>query len=88
MVLYRQRQCLTNRLTVSMKCLLVVLLFSIIALLVEHNAAERVVWVPAESGIHADHPGKCWSETLNKEFSVGDETTDNTKCELLRCNKI
>lgn len=49
------------------------------------NCDERVVWVAGESGLHPDHPGKCWPQTLNREFNVGDEFTDKTKCQLIRC---
>lgn len=48
-------------------------------------AGERVVWINGGSGIHADHPQKCWSATLNREFAIGEEFNDGDKCELLRC---
>ncbi|XP_031621750.1 uncharacterized protein LOC116339826 [Contarinia nasturtii] len=60
-------------------CLLSVVLIS------PSNGADRAVWITGESGIHADHPGKCWSSSLNREFNVGEEITDKTKCELIRC---
>lgn len=49
------------------------------------DAAERAAWMAGESGIHADHPGKCWSVTMQREFTIGEEVTDNTNCELIRC---
>lgn len=49
------------------------------------DCAERAVWISGESGAHSDHPGKCWLQSLSREFRVGEEFTDTTKCELLRC---
>lgn len=49
------------------------------------NCADRAVWIAGESGVHPDHPGKCWSSSLNRELKVGEEITDKTKCELIRC---
>lgn len=65
--------------------LLVILLFSTTLINVS-QAADRAVWIAGESGIHLNHPGKCWSDTLNREFNVGEEVTDKSNCELLRCN--
>lgn len=53
--------------------------------LISAISCDRAVWIAGESGIHPDHPGKCWSQSLNHEFSVGEELTDKTKCELLKC---
>lgn len=53
----------------------------------EVNAAERAVWIPGENGIHAKHPGKCWSVSLNQAFVVGQEYSDKEKCELIRCGQ-
>lgn len=65
---------------VSAVCLLV--LFCYIS---PSKGAERAVWIAGESGLHPDHPGKCWSQSLKREFSVGEEFTDKTKCELNKC---
>lgn len=48
--------------------------------------AEREVWIAGDSGIDRNHPGKCWSQAMNREFNVGETGTDKVKCELLRCN--
>lgn len=66
-----------------MKLLIVsCVLFCLIAL---SNGAERAVWIAGESGIHPDHPGKCWSQSLERELAVGEEVTDKSKCELIKC---
>lgn len=49
------------------------------------TGAERAVWIGGESGVHPEHPGKCWSQSLNREFAPGEEFSDQTKCELIRC---
>lgn len=49
------------------------------------DCAERAVWIVGESGMHPDHPGKCWSQSVNREFRIGEEFSDDTKCELLKC---
>lgn len=51
------------------------------------SGAERAVWVAGENGLHPNHPGKCWSSELNREFNVGEEFSDKTKCELIRCGQ-
>lgn len=66
--------------------MLAILLFSLVTLISLSEGADRVVWIAGESGIHPNHPGKCWSQILNRELNVGEEVTDKTKCELLRCN--
>lgn len=67
-----------------------VVLFAICILCVilnEVNAAERAVWIPGENGIHAKYPGKCWSESLNQAFHVGQEYSIKETCELIRCGQ-
>lgn len=49
------------------------------------HGAERAVWIAGESGSHPDHPGECWSQTLNRVFAIGEEFSDQAKCELIRC---
>lgn len=63
-------------------CSLVLCLF-----ISKSHGAERAVWISGESGVHPEHPGKCWSQSLNREFSVGEEHSDKTKCELIRCGQ-
>lgn len=68
-----------------MKCLIALFYFLITVLIKESLGAERAVWVAGESGVHPDHPGKCWSSSLKREFKVGEEFSDSTKCEQIRC---
>lgn len=68
-----------------MKFLFAIFGFALLILIGQSNGAERAVWIAGESGVHPDHPGKCWSASLNREFAVGEEFSDQTKCELLRC---
>lgn len=68
-----------------MKLCVLLLSCGIFCLISLSNGAERVVWIAGESGVHPDHPGKCWSQSLKREFSVGEEFTDKTKCELNKC---
>lgn len=49
------------------------------------SKSDGAVWISGESGVHSDHLGSCWSQSLNREFSVGEEFADPTKCELIRC---
>lgn len=69
----------------TMKSLFALLSFVLIALILPSDCAERAVWIAGESGGHPDHPGKCWSPSLNREFKVGEEFNVESKCELLRC---
>lgn len=69
----------------KMKFLVVLCGLVLCFLISKSNGAERAVWISGESGLHPDHPGKCWSQSLNREFSVGEEFADQTKCELNRC---
>lgn len=55
------------------------------ALISSLECADRAVWIAGESGVHPEHPSKCWSSVLNKEFRVGEEFNDKSKCELIRC---
>lgn len=50
------------------------------------NGVDRVIWIAGESGVHPEHPGKCWSQSLSRELSIGEEFSDQTKCELIRCS--
>lgn len=75
----------SHRKIFEMKLFILFAIFAVIELDQFVHGADRVVWVPAESGVHKDHPGKCWSATLNREFSVGEELSDKNKCELIRC---
>lgn len=69
-----------------MRLVLFTTLFAVLcAVCVQVIASERVVWINGESGVHADHPGKCWSASLNREFAVGAEFSDSDQCELVRC---
>lgn len=68
-----------------MKFLLGIFGFLLLVLIWPSNGAERAVWIAGKSGVHRDHPGKCWSQSLNREFAVGEEFSDQTKCELQRC---
>lgn len=69
----------------KMKFLIVLCGFVLCFLVSTLNGAERAVWIAGESGVHPQHPGKCWSESLNREFSIGEEFSDQSKCELIRC---
>lgn len=69
----------------KMKFLVVLFGFVLLFLISISHGAERAVWISGESGVHPGHPGKCWSQSLNREFSVGEEYADKTKCELIRC---
>lgn len=69
----------------KMKSLVVLCGLVLCFLISQSHGAERVVWVGGESGVHPEHPGKCWSQSLNREFSAGEEHSDKTKCELIRC---
>lgn len=48
-------------------------------------SAERAAWQNGESAVHADHPGKCWSAAMQRELAIGEQITDNGRCELIRC---
>lgn len=68
-----------------MKCYTVVVSLIVFVLISTINCADRAVWIAGENGIHPDHPGKCWSQTLNRELKVGEEATVNSNCELIKC---
>lgn len=68
-----------------MKFFTAICCFVFFVLIVAVNGSNRAVWVAGESGVHPDHPGKCWSQSLNREFNIGEESTDKTKCELIKC---
>lgn len=69
-----------------MKCGFAIFFLVSIALISPSKiAADRAVWIAHESGVHPDHPGRCWSQSLSREFTVGEEFTDKSKCELIRC---
>lgn len=61
------------------------LIFSILISLI--ICADRAVWIAGESGVHPEHPGKCWSASLEREFDVGEEITDKAECELIKCGR-
>lgn len=69
----------------KMKFLVVLCGFLLFFFISKSHGAERAVWIGGDSGVHPDHPGKCWSQSLNREFSVREEYSDKTKCELIRC---
>lgn len=68
-----------------MKLFVVLLSCVFCCLIAVSNGAERAVWIAGGSGVHPDHPGKCWSESLKRELAYGEETTDKLKCELIKC---
>lgn len=66
----------------------VALLFALLyAVYEEVNGTERVIWLNGETGVHAEHPNKCWSSTLNREFNKGEELNDQARCEIIRCGQ-
>lgn len=69
----------------KMKFLVVLCGFVLCFFISTSHGAERAVWIAGESGVHPEHPGKCWSQLLNREFFAGEEYADKTKCELIRC---
>lgn len=70
-----------------MRFFVVFIIHILCVILNEVNAAERAVWIPGENGIHANHPGKCWSESRRKAFDIGKEFNDEKNCELIRCGQ-
>lgn len=68
-----------------MKLFVVLVSCAIFCLISQSNGAERVVWIAGESGVHPDHPGKCWSQSLKRELAVGEEFNDQSTCELIKC---